>query len=227
MPTARAIIYDIREKLKLNSDDVDITDEYLYHLINVKRALFIRQRYKEKMKSIPTSLQIELCMPLELVDSIEGAECFGTILRSKSKLPKLVEIEGREALMNVRRYDRKHTLFNLVSKERIPFIGHNRFIDQCVYVMLDTDYRIYFVSNQLNHKLLETVRVTIIPEDPSTAEALQCEIATTAEDCEILDKEYPIETYMIGDIVSLVLKELAPSLQIPEDTKNDADGERK
>lgn len=224
--TAREIIFDIKEKLKINSDDMDITDEYIYHLINVKRSILIRQRYKEKIKSVPTSIKTELCIPLELADSIEGVSCFGTILRSVNKLPKLVEIEGREALMNIRRLDRKHTFFNLISIERLPYVGHNSFIDQSVYVVLDTDYRIYFVSNQLNHKLLETVRVTIIPEDPEEADMLKCDQSEVNTDCEVFDKEYPVETYMVNDIVNMIVNELSRTLNIPEDKDNDADGER-
>lgn len=227
MATKREIIYDIMERIKVNSDDMDITEEYLSHLINVKRALLIKQRFNDKLKSIPINLTQELCLELELIDNIEGESCLGQILRTKDKIPKLIDLSGKDTLLSIKTYDRKHIPFNLIPIERMPFVGNNRWLAGMIYVALDSDMRLYFMSNKDSHRLLEMIKAAGVFEDPEDATELMCEQPDNSDEpCDPLDREFPMEDYMISDLVNMIIKELLPTIQMPKDNKNDSDGDR-
>lgn len=218
--TLNEIIYDIREKLKLHSDDIDITDEYLAHLVNIKRNLLLKQRYGKFIKTVPEESKQIICVALEEVNAIDGEECMGTVLRSVNKIPTLLQLDNKPALIGVRTLDIRALPINVISIERFPYLGYNKWLSNQVFVALDSDSKIYFTSKNIQHKFLENVKIIAVFEDPEDADGASCE---TDDDCEYYDKNYSIEPQMVHDVVNLIFKELAPGLNIPDDKLNNAD----
>lgn len=217
------IIYDIKEKLKISSDDSDLTTEYISHLIDVKRATLIKQSYSNMTKTIPSLLYQDVCLTLEVAPLIPGMTCYGTILRTVEPLPDVLNISGREDLYLVRPIDIMATAYNQVPIERFAFLGNNRFLGRQIYTALGTDKRIYFYSAQDSYKFIENVSIKGVFESTSAAAQYSCDTACTDE----YNSEYPLEGYMINEIVNLIVKELVtPTLQLPKDELNDADDER-
>ena len=214
------IIYDIREKLKLNTDDIDITDEYIYHLIEVKRSFLIKQRFSKFTRNIPEEIRQLICVDLEVVDSISDAPCFGDILKSKDRIPAMLEIGGRSALLAVRFEDMLFPHINIVSTERLPFVGYNKWLKKQIYVALDADNYLYFKSDNPLHFNLKQVKVVGVFADTEGASKLNC---TATEECDIFKEEYLIEDYLLTDLINMVVKELAPTLNIPNDKVNNSD----
>lgn len=219
--TLRELIYDVRERLKLASDDMDFTDEYIAHVIHIKRSLLIKQRFSKFTRNIPEEVKQLMCINLEVVDTISGQPCFGDILRSVETIPNLIEIGGRSALVGVRVLDRLHPYINIISMERLPFVGHNNWLSKQIYVALDADNKLYFKSDNPLHYNLEEVQVIAVVQNPEEADALLCDKAD--DDCEFFDKDYPIDSYLVHDIINLIIAELAPGLNIPDDKVNNAD----
>lgn len=220
--TKLEIIYDIKEKLNISSDDANLTTEYISHLIDVKRATLIKQSYSNLTKTLPNLLYQDVCLTLEVVPRIANAPCYGTILRTAESLPDVLNISGREDLYLVRPVDIMATAYNQVPIERFAFLGNNRFLGQQIYTALGTDKKIYFYSGQESHKFLEKVSIKGIFESTSAATALSCD--TTCKD--EYESEYPLEGYMVNEVVNLITKELIAPLQLPKDELNDADDER-
>lgn len=219
----RNIVYDIRERLKLNSDDIDITDEYLIHLINVKRVFFTKQRFSKFTRNVPEEVKQVICIDLEPIETIVGQPCFGDILASTTAIPSTIEIGGRSSIIGVRFYDKLYPYLNIIPIERMPFVGYNRFLQKQIYVALDADNKLYFTSANPQHLNLKKIQVIGVFSDPEEAINSSCTSDSDNSNCDILDKEYPVENYMIHDIVNSIVKELAPTLQIPNDKVNNAD----
>jgi hypothetical protein len=99
--TLNEIIYDIREKLKLFTDDIDIVDEYLAHLVHVKRSLLLKQRYSKLSKTIPEETKQIVCLTFEEVPSIDGQTCMGTIVKSVEKVFVVDSNSTQRLVMNV------------------------------------------------------------------------------------------------------------------------------
>ena len=220
--TARQIIYDIREKLKFGSDDIDITDDYLFHLINVKRSLLLKQRFAKTSRNIPEEVKQILCITLEKVDDIEGiCDDYSKVLRSVETIPATMEIGGKSALVSVRPNQITGHHINIVSIERFPNIGYNKYLKNQIYVALDADNRLYFKTAG-DATLLDSVKVTGVFADPEAAHYLSCN-SEDEETCDFYDVTYPVEPYIVSDMVNMVIKELAPSLQLADDKVNNAD----
>ncbi len=216
--TKLEIIYDIKEKLKITSDDADLTTEYISHLIDVKRATLIKQSYSNLTKTLPGLLYQDLCMELEVAPLIQGMKCYGTILRTKNTLPKVINVSGREDLYLVRPLDILSAAYNQVPIERFAYLGNNRFLGNQIYTAIGTDRRIYFYSAQVDHKMIENVSIKGIFESTAEAAELSCDQSCIDD----YNAEYPLEGYMVNEVVNLIVKELIQPLQIPGDELNDS-----
>ena len=219
--TKLEIIYDIKEKLQVSTDESIFTNEYLSHLIDVKRMLLIKQTFSTVTKSIPVACLSEICLDLEVVDNIAGIASCDHILRTKQIIPTVINISGREDLITVRSIDNFTTGFNATSMERFPFLGHNKYLNSQIYTAINTDGRIYFYSKRIGFMLMSKVIARGIFESPAKANEMSC-LST----CDELENEYPLEGYMVNDIVSLIVKDLMVPLQIPNDEKNDSTDDR-
>lgn len=226
MSTKKELIYTVFEKLKINSDDMDITEEFISSLIDSKRAMLIKQRLEKSPWATNPEIMQEICMELENVSVIDGMTCFGKILRTKNPLPKSIKVKGKMGPVTVRRMDRVSLLINTVPLERLPFVGYNSFISAMVYAAQDYDGRLYLVSNQKKHHLLEMIKVADVFETPDKADKYSCQSEPSDINCDPWDKDYPIEDSMKDDLINMIVKELSPTLGIPDDPDNDADGDR-
>lgn len=220
--TKLEIIYDIKEKLGITTDDDKFTNEYLGHLIDVKRMLLIKQTFSTVTKAIPVACLTEICLNLEIVDAITGSPLFGHILRTKEVIPTVINISGREDLISVRSIDNFTTGFNSVAMERFPYLGHNKYLSNQIYTAINADGKIYFYSKRDEFMLMSKVVARGVFESPAAANSMSC-----FSTCDDLNNEYPLEGYMIEDIVRLIIKDLVVALQIPNDEKNDATDDRK
>lgn len=218
--TLREITYDIREKLKLNTDDINITDEYLEHLINVNRIFLIKQRFSKHTRNIPEEIKQSICINLEPSNLIEGEACFGEILSSTVKIPPSIEIGGRNSIIAVRVKDILYPHLNIIPTERLPYVGYNKWLKNQLYIALDADNKLYLKSSNSQHMNLSSIKVIGVFSNPRIANELDC---NKESNCEYEDTNYPIESYLVKEIVDLIVRELAPSLNIPEDNINNSD----
>ena len=220
--TLKEIIYDVREKLKFSTDDIDITDEYLSHLVNVKRSLLIKQRFSKASRNIPEEVKQIICVPLEKTDDIEGVcDDYHKLLKSTVEIPSTTEIGGRSSIISIRTKSISSHHLTIVPMERLPNVGYNRYLTGQLYVALDSDNYLY-VKTADSPTLLDSVKVIAVFADPEEAYSQSC-MSEDEELCDFHDAKYPIEPYIVSDLVNLIVQELAPTLQIPEDNSNNAD----
>lgn len=220
--TKKELIYTVFEKLKINSDDMDITEEFVSFLIDSKRAMLLKQKFDAKPWAMPVETKQELCMSLELTNKVAGFEAAGTILRTTESLPSSIKIKGKEGPVTVRKYDSSSIHINIIPLERIPFIGSNPFTAQMIYGTIDYDNKFYLLSGSGKINMMTDIKISDIFEDPSAASEMEC----TESSLDIWDRQYPVELSMVDDIMKMVVQELSRTLQIPDDSDNDADGER-
>jgi len=217
--TKLELIYNVREKIKKSSDDSDISDEFISHLIDIKRVKILKQRLAKNPWRAPIEFKQELCMELEVVDNVDGMSCFGSILRTKDPLPNLIRFRGGDGGIVIRRADKTALHFNLVDLSRLPFVGYGNFVGQLTYAAFDFDNRVYLVSNQKKHLLMENIKIAGMYEDIEIAGNYECSVDSS---CDIWKRQYPLDISMIDDVVGLVVQDLGKSLPVPEDTTNDA-----
>lgn len=220
MATYRELVYMCLDELKLSSDDSFFSEEHIMFLLGKYRGFLLRQHYKDVKKDIPESNYQTLCLDLIQVPAITGEPCEGgTYLRSKDKVPFLMSIT------KPRVYTEDYYQGNItyVSRERMRFVGYNRWLPNEIYASIGPDNYLYFKSFNPQYLYLEKARLTGIFEDPDKAAELECNREESM--CDPMDTKFPLEEGLIPQVIEFVVKELSGSKYAPEDKKNDANDE--
>ena len=103
----------------------------------------------------------------------------------------------------------------------MKYTGHNKWLQNMIYACLDPDGRIYLNSSNPQFLYLEHAKLMGIFENAEEASELECE--TGEENCDILERDFPLEDALIAPLIELIVKELSPSIAAPEDKENNAD----
>ena len=222
MSTYKELIYMCLDELKLYSDDSSYTEEHIMFLLGKYRTFLIKQRYSDVKKQIPESNYQTICLDLIEVPAISGEPCEGgSYLRSKEKIPFLMKI-GNPRVYPIDYYQGEITY---VSRDRMRYVGYNKYLQNIIYASLGPDNYLYFKSFNPQFLYLEKIRMTGIFEDTLAASELQCPDENGNIVCDVLDREFPIEAALVPSLIELVVKELLGAEYRPDDKTNDAKDE--
>ena len=220
MSTYKELVYMCLDELKLYSDDALYTEEHIMFLLGKYRTFLIKQRYSDVKKQIPESNYQTICLDLIEVPAISGEPCEGGFyLRSKEKIPFLMKI-GNPRVYPIDYYQGEITY---VSRDRMRYVGYNKYLQNIIYASLGPDNYLYFKSFNSQFLYLEKVRMTGIFEDTLAASELQCPDESGNTVCDVLDREFPIENALIPPLIQLVVEELTKAEYKPEDKENNSD----
>ena len=214
MTTYREAIYMCLDLLKGMSDDFTYTEDHVAYLLDKCRALLLKQRYgNDPKKHVPYSNYQTLEITLE---DTEG----GDYLKSTELIPYTLQL-GIPRITVDNYYD---TTIEIVSRERFPFVGNNKYLKKITYATIDHNNILllkkdYCYCCDSNTK----IKLTAIFENPReiTSVASPVEDSTNVNSW---DKILPIEESLTTTLIELVVKELAGSMYIPsDDTNNNRD----
>jgi hypothetical protein len=225
MAKTNKLIYDIRESLKQYQDDTELSDRYIMYLWGLYRSKYLRQDLNNFQKTIDNSIVQSFCIELEEVSANEcddlDNDC-GTIMRTKTKVPKPLELHLKSGITSVKPTSKISPSFSFLTKERALFSKYSP-IKNTIFSFLDNDGYIYLISESPSVKLIECITVTGIFEDP-----LELENFNSCCKCENIkcfnfdESEYPLPAHHIGNIRTEIIKSLVGTLNIPEDNDNNA-----
>ena len=219
MSTYKELIYMVLDELKLSSDDTQYTEDHIIFLLDKYRAFLLKQKYSDIKKYIPESNYQTICLDLIQVPAIAGGPCEGgTYLRSKEKIPFLIKI-GTPRVYPLDYYQGEITY---VSRDRMRYVGYNKFLQNIIYCSLGPDNYLYFKSSNPQYLYLEKVKFTGVFQDSTKASNLQCPDDDGNIICDVLDRTFPIEDSLIPPLVELIVKELSSSIYRPDDETNNA-----
>ena len=219
MSTFKELIYLVLDELKGMSDDFDFTEDHVHYLLTKYRAFLLKQRYSDIKKQIPESNYQTICLDLINVPAISGEPCTGGVyLRSKQKVPFLMQI-GTPRVYPIDYYQGEITY---VSRDRMRYVGYNKFLQNVIYCSIGPDNYLYFKSSNPQYLYLEKVKFTGIFQDSMQASDLQCPDNNGETVCDPIDRTFPIEDALVPPLIELVVKELAGSAYKPDDEANNA-----
>ena len=219
MSTFKELIYLVLDELKGMSDDFDFTEDHVHYLLTKYRAFLLKQRYSDIKKQIPESNYQTICLDLINVPAISGEPCTGGVyLRSKQKVPFLMQI-GTPRVYPIDYYQGEITY---VSRDRMRYVGYNKFLQKVIYCSIGPDNYLYFKSSNPQYLYLEKVKFTGIFQDSMQASDLQCPDNNGETVCDPIDRTFPIEDALVPPLIELVVKELAGSAYKPDDEANNA-----
>ena len=222
MSTYKELTYMVLDELKLYSDDALYTEEHIMFLLGKYRTFLLKQRYSDVKKQIPESNYQTICLPLGEYSDFLDIPCIGeTYLRSNIKLPVLLPVGN----VSVYPMDYFRGEITFITKERLRYVGHNKFLKNIIYCAANPEGYLYFKSSNPQHKQLEMVKMTGIFENCSDAIKLSCvENCNDTDDrtCDIMDKEFPLEEALVSMVIQNTVQFISPMQYKPEDTQNNS-----
>ena len=214
--TYRQIIYICLDLLKVSSDDSYYTEDHALFLATKVRGLLLKQQYKDIKKEVPESNCQTLCLDLIQVPAISGEPCDGgTYLRSKNKIPTLMSILSPRIYTE----DYYQGTIAYVSRERMRYVGHNKWLKNIIYASIGPDSYLYFKSSNPQYLHLEKINLTGVFENPEEAAELEC---NNNDSCDILDRDFPLEEGLVPLLIEMVNKYLSGAIYKPKDESNNA-----
>lgn len=220
MSTYKELVYLILDKLKLNSDDAQFTEEHVIFLLGKYRTFLLKQRYSDVKKQIPESNYQTICLNLKEVPAISGEPCEGgSYLRSIVKVPILMKI-GNPMVYPIDYYQGD---ISYVSRERMRYVGYNKYLNNIIYASIAPDGYLYFKSFNPQYLNLQSVKMTGIFEDIEEVFSLECSSSESTISCDIIDRDFPIEEALVPPLIDLTTKVLEGAIYEPEDSGNNAE----
>lgn len=216
MSTYRQLTYLVLDEAKGLSDDFTYTEDHIIFLLDKYRAFLLKQRYSDIKKQMPESNYQTICLDLIQVPAISGEPCEGgTYLRSEEEIPFLMQI----GTPRVTSLDYFQGEFNYVSRDRMRYVGYNKFLKNMIYASIAPDKHLYFKSWNPQFLHLEKVQMTGIFQDASQAAMLSC---GDDKPCEVLETIFPLEEALISPLIELILGELLGATYRPKDEDNNS-----
>lgn len=222
MATKLEIIYDIKEYLKDYSDDAELSNEYILYLYRKKRSKYLRRLFNDFTRKFDNIVLQSFCVGLEEVDNNScGLETDCKILRSKVKIPEVIDLRSRLSITSIKPSNINSKAFKIINEEQVPYILEKTY-NSGVYAFLKDNY-IYLISNDIASSLLECINITGLFENPEDlnnyTNCCGCENPVSCFDD---NTEYPLQGFLLDDISNEIKKELVSRINIPEDTINNS-----
>lgn len=216
MATWRQLVYMVLDELKLISKDSVFTEDHTIFLLSKIRGMVLKQQYKDIKKEIPESNYQTICLNLVEVPAIIGECEGGSYLKSVEKIPFLLNISTPKVYTS--NYFKGNISF--ISRERMEYVGYNKWLPNIIYASIGPDNYLYLKSFNPQYLYLEEVKLTGVFEDPEKVANLECN--TNDSNCDILDKEFPLEEGLVPTVIDMVVKVLSGAIYKPSDNTNNA-----
>lgn len=205
------------------SDDSYLTIDHCIFLCKKYRAFLIKKEQEKNRGSQEVASEFEMqqiCIDLEKVPAIDGSACTGGYyLRSTKPIPKI--LEGYQPKVYPIDYY-QGTNISFVSRDRMRYVGTNKYLQNIIYSSLGPDLHLYLNSNNPQFLYLKKLRMSAVFDDFESVTDLLCDDAGESTSCDVLDAEFPIREHLIPPLIELVVKALNGSKFQPIEVKNDA-----
>lgn len=219
----KEIVYMVLDLAKAyTSDDSFFNEDHVLFLLKKYRSFLIKKEQEKLKTSTDIASEFEyqqICLNLEKVPAMDGSPCTGGYyLKTVEKIPKL--LEGNMPRVYPMDFYQGINI-SYVPRDKMRYIGTNKFLRNIIYVSLGTDLHLYLKSVNTQFLNLKKLRMSAIFEDFDEIDKYRCDGDDTIA-CDVMDREFPIREYLVPTLTELVVKELVGSMYKPVDQNNNA-----
>lgn len=218
MSTYRELTYMVLDEIKGISDDFTYTEDHIVFLLGKYRAFLLKQRYgNDSRKDIPQSNFQDIELDLAPTPAISGVPCEGgNYLKTTAKIPDLLGFGATKVYAGDKLGSE---MISLVSRERIRYVGYNKWLKPFGYATIGSDNYLYIKYFNPQNAYLKKVTVSGIFEDAEKASEFTEEGCCN---CDVLDRKFPIEESLVPPLIDSVVRELTGAAYKPKDDENNA-----
>ena len=221
--TLPQLVYNLRNLIRDNrSDDIKVTDRQLEFIINYYRARLIKQDV-DKNRAISSNIIQDLgkeALTKMDMSEIDGVVTGDSILRTTNKIPKLIELNQKDAMIYIGGLDKVSNI-DFVTKAQSKWNRFNKYGSKLPTAYYRNDY-VYIVNFPKNTKFINMEGIFADPREVShyKTDGISC--------YDITRDPYPMSEYMISTLTDMIVsKELTVFMQMIPDQVNDASDEIK
>lgn len=219
----KEIVYMCLDAVKSFSDDSDITERHVIYLLKKYRNFLIKREQDKKKAftdSISESEYQQICLDLEEAKVIDGEPCTQEFLmKSVQRIPDTIDgIPQRIYPINYF----QNIYFCFTSKERMRYVGVNKYMQNIIYACIGPDDYLYLTSGNPQILNLEGIRFGAVFDDFEEANDLTCDDDACSAVCDVMEMEFPLRSHLVSPLIELVVNNLRQIEQVPEDKDNDA-----
>lgn len=221
MATFGEVVYMCMDFLKQSSGDSFYTEEHVLSLIKNMRAFLIEKKYKGSRNSpfqqVSEENKQRIKFKLQPAD-ISGCST-GTWLRSEVAIPELMDLPGT-TMCTVN--DLLFTNVSFIPRERMPYVGYNKWLKDIIYASRSIDGYLYLSSSNPQFMFLGCAGLTGVFPDPDAAIKANAAFDGNESCLDIMDEVFPLEEALISPCIESAVQELNGARFAPQDRKNNA-----
>lgn len=219
----KEIVYMVLDLAKAaTSDDSYFNEDHVIFLLKKYRSFLIKKEQEKQKATTDIASEFEyqqICLDLEKAPAIDGEPCTGGYyLRTTKKIPKILE-DNQPRVYPIDFYQGINISY--VPRDRMRYVGTNKFLQNIIYVSLGPDLHLYLNSSNPQFLYLKKLRMSAVFEDFDEISSYLCDDGSSTA-CDVLDEEFPIREYLVPTLIELVVKELTSAKYQPVDDKNNA-----
>lgn len=223
--TGNELVYQIYEDLNIQSDDTDITDDYIIQLINQQRALWVANEYTPGRSIDPKLIQDLPLTQTEKVSTVLSSDTSNIgftseawYIRTVLEVPRVVETKRTLLYTRIGPADTTAIEYPLIPFSLTNYSGYGRFNSDVPHAFYHNG-RIYVTArNSEVHQFIKGMHIRGVFEDPVEAASFNL----PSGECWTMDQEYPLSERLFNYIKPQVLDQLRVRISTPSDDTNDA-----
>jgi hypothetical protein len=222
MATRLELIYNVKELMKDHTDDSLMSDRHILFLHDLFRARLLRQLYSDRSKGLDDSAMQDICLEMQLVDKgLCGITTPCTVARSVKRLPELLSLKGRNALVKVAPAVVGAKPFEIIQEGEVNSTIEDKYSYTSAFI---SDGYVYMVEKTPAAKLIKCISITGIFDTPNELEEHYncCGCSDKQTPCVTDETQYPAPGHMLSDISESVLQSFLRTIQVPRDEDNDS-----
>lgn len=206
-----------------STDDSFIDETHVFFLLKKYRSFLLKKEHDKEKSTSSTASEFEyqeICLTVNPSAAIDGSPCTGGYyLRTEEKIPKLVE-GVQPVIYPVDYYQGTHITY--IPRERMRYVGTNKYLQNIIYVSLGPDTHLYAKSSNPQFMYLKQLRMTALFEDFEEAAKYSCSNENDTDACDIMNLVFPIRESLVPMLIDLVVKEITGAAFKPKDVQNNA-----
>lgn len=214
----KELIYIVLDLCKVASDDAYFTEEHVEWLLNKNRA-FLLKREEERLKEQNSEENKQtICVDLELTTAFCNDDCSDTFLKSIQEIPDLISTSTPS--FSTMDYFQSNICF--IPFEKMKYVNYNKFLRNIIYASIGPDNHAYLKSSNPMFENLSRIKINGVFDDFEKAAELACYSDGSAMECDSFEMEFPIDSYLVPELIDRVLREMLGGVYRPKDTSNSA-----
>lgn len=220
----KEIVYMVLDLAKAaTSDDSFFNESHVIFLLKKYRSFLIKKEQEKQKATTDIASEFEyqqICLDLEKVPAIDGEPCTGGYyLRTTKKIPKILE-DNQPRVYPIDFYQGINISY--VPRDRMRYVGTNKFLQNIIYVSLGPDLHLYLNSSNSQFLYLKKLRMSAVFEDFDEMSSYLCNDDGDSAACDVMDEVFPIREYLVPTLMELVVKELTSAKYQSVDDRNNA-----